>query len=474
MEDLLAKYIGSEKYIQSVYLYDSKGREFLSGSSSNSLDERKRATIFKLAESYEGENYWMEVEGSNGYLLSVRLIRSYDNLNFESIGNLLVRVNLDKIVSDLPGEKTGDFVISKKAKIIYSGKETDYLNEYPFLAKNQQGYSIEKINGKSFFISQVTTEFADWTYWNIIPFKTMFSKITTAKYSFILVFMLMFLILISLCFKFFRRITNPIRALADIMQKVQKGNFNVVNSSSYSMEYEDEVGILYRNFKTMIEKIDELIQENYMKQLLIKETEFKAMQAQINPHFLYNTLETINWLAKTNKQKQISSMVEALGNLMRSSINFKRDIIKLEEEVEIVESFLIIQKYRFDDKVDFQMEIPSNLMQCKIPKLILQPLLENSFKHAVETSIYMSVIKLYAYQEGEKLFIRIEDNGPGIDPLIIQKVKEGKANPKGNGIGLNNIDTRIKIFAGENYGLRIENLSGKGTAITVILPFQTE
>jgi two-component system, sensor histidine kinase YesM len=474
IEDKLVKYVGSEKYIQSIFLYDSAGREFLAGSSSNRLKDKDLA--LNQADKYEGENQWMELDGDNGYLTSVRLIRSYENLSFEKIGKLLVRVNLDTIVSDLPkpnGDWAGNIVISDRDHVFYSEKGMDDLNNNHFVAKNEQGYGIEKINGERSFVNHFTTDFEGWTYWSIIPFNKMFSKITAVKYSLVLVFMLMFIILISLGFNFLRRITNPILELAGTMQKVQNGNFNIVNSLIPSKIYEDEVGILYRNFKTMIQRIDELIQENYSKQLLIKETEFKALQSQINPHFLYNTLESINWLAIINKQKQISSMVEALGNLMRNSINFKEDIITVEEELEIVNSYLTIQKYRFDDRLEFQLGVPSHFMKCRIPKLILQPLLENSFKHAVETSVYTSVIKLEAYQEEGKLFIRVEDNGPGIDPLILEKVKEGKVKPKGTGIGLNNIDNRIKLFTGEEYGLRIENLLGKGTAITVVLPFQS-
>lgn len=127
-------------------------------------------------------------------------------------------------------------------------------------------------------------------------------------------------------------------------------------------------------------------------------------------------------------------MVEALGHLMRNSINFTEDIITLEEELDIVKSYLTIQKYRFDDRLEFQLDIPSNCLKCRIPKLILQPLLENSFKHVVETSIDTSVIKLQAYQEEDKLLIRIEDNGLGIDPLILHKVKEGTVKPRGTGM----------------------------------------
>jgi two-component system, sensor histidine kinase YesM len=473
IENELANYAGSEKYIQSILLYDSNGREFLAGSSSSPLLQSDKDAALKTARKYKGENHWIEIDGYNEFLISVRLVRSYENLNLRPIGTLLIRVNLDKIVGGLPltrGEAAGNILISNGDQVFYSAKGTDGLDGYPFGAAAGQGYRIEKINGERVFVNHLTTRFENWTYWNIIPFNQMFSGIAAAKYSIIFVFLLMFFLLITLGFKFLRRITIPIEELAITMQDVKQGDFQAVDALNPSLIYEDEVGVLYRNFITMIQRIDELIQENYAKQLLIKETEFNALQAQINPHFLYNTLESVNWLAKANKQQQISNMVEALGHLMRNSINFKEDIITIEQELQIADSYLTIQKYRFDDRLDIQMDIDLSLMGCKIPKLTLQPLLENAFQHAVEPSLDVSLIKLAVCSDGQHLLVRVEDNGQGVDPGILAMLKAGEFKPKGTGIGLNNINERILLSFGEPYGLKIENLSGQGTAVTVVLP----
>lgn len=473
LEEELANYVGSEKYIHSIYLYDSSGREFLAGSSSKPLGEKEKRIAMYNADRYEGKNFWMEIDGVDEFLTSVRLLRSYENLNFERIGKLLIPVNLDKIVTGLPltqGAVGGNIIISNSSQVFYSQKGTHDLADYDFISKKGQGYGIEKINGERYFVNHIATNFEDWTYWNIIPFNAMFSKITAVKYSMVLLFTFLFILLISIGFGFLKRITNPIEELASTMQEVQKGNFLAVQSLKVEEMPEDEVGTLYRNFKTMVQRIDELIKENFSKQLLVKETEFKALQAQINPHFLYNTLESVNWLAKTNNQQQISSMVEALGHLMRNSINFNEDIITVEKELEIVRSYLTIQNYRFGDRLDFQMDISASVLNCRIPKLTLQPLLENSFQHAVEPSLEVSTINITAVKMEEYLYIRVEDNGPGIDPNTLLYIKKGIIKPKGTGIGLNNIDQRIKLGFGEQYGLKIENLDGKGTAVTVILP----
>jgi two-component system sensor histidine kinase YesM len=166
-------------------------------------------------------------------------------------------------------------------------------------------------------------------------------------------------------------------------------------------------------------------------------------------------------------------MVEALGYLFRHSISFKEDVITLENELEIVQNYITIQQYRFEERLEFQMEVPSELMQCAIPKFTLQPLIENAIHYALEPSIESCLITIKAYLQKGILFIRVEDNGPGIDPLLLEKLKKGIVKTRGTGIGLKNIDDRIKLGFGEEFGIKVENLSGKGTAIIVVLPFHT-
>lgn len=473
--ELLAGYVGSEIYIQSIYLFDSKGRQYLAGSSSEPMREMEKYNSIQKASKREGGNFWVEGDGSNRFLTSARKIRSYQNLNFENIGNLLVRADLNKIVSGLPkphGKVDGNIIISNGKHVFYSEKPLGGFKDFDFSIKNNQGYNIEKINSERYFINHIKSPYDSWTYWSIIPYDQIFAKITLTKYSIVLLFLLMFMVLISFGFKFSRRITTPIEDLVRAMKQVQKGDFKVVAQMNHSLIYEDEVGILYRNFKIMVERIDELIKEIYTKQLLIKETEFKALQAQINPHFLYNTLESINWQAKANQQHEISNMVESLGYILRHSINFKKSIITLENELEIVQNYITIQKYRFEERLDFHMDIPPELMECSIPKLTLQPIIENAIQHALEPSLEPCLIKIKAYEQNDTLFIRVEDNGPGIDLIFLKQVKEGKVQSRGNGIGLKNIDERIQLGFGDQYGLKIENMPDKGAVVTVVLPFQ--
>jgi len=236
----------------------------------------------------------------------------------------------------------------------------------------------------------------------------------------------------------------------------------------------DEVGLLQRTFRQMITQINTLIKENYANQLIIKETEFKALQAQINPHFLYNSLDSIHWLAKKSEHAQISSMVVSLAFLLRSSISLKQNVITVAQELEIVNHYITIQNYRFQKRLDFHMEIPEVYHTALIPKLTLQPLLENAIQYGVETMIEPCRIRLYAEPLDGKLAIVVEDHGPGMEEYFLKQVLNGEVETRGTGIGLLNIRDRLRLAFGDDYGIQVESTVGFGTKVSVLLPLPQE
>ncbi|MFB9759242.1 cache domain-containing sensor histidine kinase [Ectobacillus funiculus] len=473
--DRLTSYAGSEKYIHSIHLFDANGREYVAGTNSAALSKEQRDLIIYQAAKQNGGTLWITPGGFNDFLFSARQVRAYENLSLDKLGTLVIHVDLEKIVRDLPKEweeTAGSIMISNGQDVFFSEKTINSFKQFDFSNKTKQGYKIQKVGGQRYFITHIQSSYADWTYWNIIPFNLMFAKVTAVKYSLIFLFILLSLFVLSLGVRFSKRITSPIEKLVAAMKHVQKGDFAIAESLPAPPLHQDEVGTLHRNFTIMIQRINELIKENYEKQLLIKETEFKALQAQINPHFLYNTLESINWLAKANQQKQISKMVESLGYLLRNSISMKEDIIMIEKEIEIVQSYITIQQYRFEERLDFSLDIPPDFQSCYIPKLTVQPLIENAIHYALEPSIEPCKITVRAFRKEACLYLTVEDNGPGMDTSLLDKIKSGQVKTRGTGIGLQNIDERIKLSFGEQYGLQIESSPDKGTAVSIILPYQ--
>ncbi|PYI55601.1 sensor histidine kinase [Paenibacillus flagellatus] len=473
--DRLFSYSGSEPYLHSIQLIDARGTEH-DGGNIVRIDPGKMRRILDTAASAMGDNRWIYPDADDSAMIAVREIRSYSNTNFDlaHLGTLVVRINIDRIVKDLASEE-GDIVLTSGEDVIFPQRPAVDAASLTSSVGPDKGYSIRDIGGEPYFVSHIRSRDTGWTYWSVTPFDRIFESILFIKRLVVIVFVGIFALVIVLGIRFSRSITRPIDDLIVRMKLAQKGNFeeaNVLAPSDVRLGM-DEIGLLHRTFRFMIERINLLIKENYANRLLIKETEFKALQAQINPHFLYNTLESINWMAKINRQPEISEMTEALGYLLRNSVDMKKPMITVGEELDIVRSYVTIQQYRFEERLRFELDVPAPLLDRPLPKLTLQPLLENAIHYALEPTIEPCRIAVRGFEEGDGFFLTVEDDGPGMPPDTLERLRSGELRTKGKGIGLLNIDERIKIAFGDEYGIRIGGGPGRGTRITIALPRET-
>lgn len=469
--DLMTDYVGSSKYIHSIHLLDVNGAEYRAGGFSSPIIYNQKEKWIEIAEENNGANQWV-TETTSNKIFAIRKIRAHKNLSLDNLGTLLMQVNLDRIVEDSISEEnkqTNNMMISSDTNRFFYKDSSIELEKIPYLPKTEVGYQIRTIKGKKYFITHSTSSHVSWVYWNIVSFDSIISKVKTTKYVMVGIFLLLNGLVLLMAIVFSGKLTKPIEQLVLAMKNVQKGNLSITNVLKPA-DSKDEVGILTNHFILMINRINRLIKENYETQLLIKDTEFKALQAQINPHFLYNTLETINWQAKINGQKDISSMVESLGYLMRNAMKMKNDVVPLEEEIFIVSHYIRIQKYRFGDRLVFREEISPNTKNCYIPKFMIQPLVENAVHYALERMIETCEINVQAFLKENILHIIVEDNGPGMEEALLEQVLKQEGKAKGNGIGLSNIDARIKLLYGDAFGLTIKSKAGMGTKVCLSIP----
>ena len=254
------------------------------------------------------------------------------------------------------------------------------------------------------------------------------------------------------------------------MNTVEKGIFDITKMDFESYHSEDEIGQLEHDFELMIREINTLINENYLKQLTIKDAKYRALQSQVNPHFLYNTLTSINALAKISKQEKISTMVEALSNLFRFSVNNDKPLIKLSDEIKILENYMAIQKIRYQSRLNYTLNIEQDYWDYLIPPFTLQPLVENSIKYGISEKRTNGFIKISCFEKNDTLFIHVADNGPGMNPNYLDNIDASSNTSNHIGIGLRNINARIKLMFGEAYGLAIKSSQGQGTTIIISLP----
>jgi two-component system sensor histidine kinase YesM len=474
--DRIIAFAGSEKYVYSMMVID-KERNVMVAGNREGIPESLQNDLVSLADEYDGSNAWMM--GGRGFsLLGVREIKSFTNATFtlESLGTLVFRVRIDRIVDDQMQDAGNEsqLIITDGKDILYP--EQPLLTESEILDEinNDKPYSIESYEHGRYFAAKFRSSYTDWTYFHITPFHQMFKRITFIKSLVTVIFIMIFVVAILFGTKLALSITRPIDRLIKKMREIEKGdldNLEELALGAIPSSPQSEVGLLHRTFKMMIQRIRELINENYTKQLLIRETELKALQAQINPHFLYNTLESINWLAKTNKQDQISKMVESLGFLLRNSISFSEQLIPLRNELDIVMSYVTIQKVRFEERLDFGIDMEPHLENALIPKLTLQPLVENAIHYALEPNIEPCRIRIIVREKNGVIYISVEDNGPGMEPDFLKQLLEGKVETRGQGIGLSNIEERIKLTFGNEWGLHIESEPNIQTSIQVTIPY---
>ena len=285
-----------------------------------------------------------------------------------------------------------------------------------------------------------------------------------------------FIIFIALSYFLARYLTRPITALSHIMAHPREKHR--VMESPY-LNRTDEIGTLYNQYRTMLEENNRYIKSEYENKMILMDTQMKALESQINAHFLYNTLEAINSLAEIEGSEDISTMALALGDMFRYSIKTKGALVPLEKELAHVQNFVAIQQIRFDNGFLFKMDVPEELLSCQILKLILQPLVENALYHGLLHCNAGSTIYLSAKKENKIICFSVADDGVGMEPEVLEQLQKmlnetpkfRELNQRENGsIGLKNINARIKLYYGEDYGLTIESEQGTGTTVQIRVP----
>ena len=264
------------------------------------------------------------------------------------------------------------------------------------------------------------------------------------------------------------RISKPLRELEGAMSAVQRGNFSpTIPDVGYS-----EIRSLSRSFSMMVSKIDDLMRQVRITEKIKRQRELDALQAKIHPHFLYNTLDSVIWLAESGDSKGVVKLVSALASLFRISIAKGHDTITLREEFMHVESYLQIQSIRYKDKFTYSMELPEELENSPTIKLIIQPIVENSIYHGIKYLQECGLITIKAEGSEGKIKITVSDNGVGMDEKTLSSLLSSTAvhSSSGNGIGLANIDERIRLSYGEEYGLSIVSELDIGTTVTITIP----
>lgn len=418
------------------------------------------------------------------------LIRAVKVDNRNIIGVLVVNVSdqyLHSIIKDEPFDTiafidSGKIVMSSDHDIQGTDISTNIAAESDTLIHNTRSSTVyndkASITITNSFLPEKTS--SKFTIVSILPVGSIVSKANKASSTGFTIIGISLIISISLIIYFSKVFSKRIIMLRREMHKVVTGNFDI----SKGIEGSDEVGELYEDLNIMIDSIQQLIHEVYEEKLQKeqlsnrqREVEFKMLASQINPHFLYNTLETIRMKAHCNKQVEIANIVKMLAKLMRRNLEVSDKLVTLESEIELVKSYLEIQKFRFGERVSYKINVSCDIQKYEVLPLLLQPVVENAFVHGLEGKEGQGSIIINVEEKESCLRIAVSDDGLGIREQELEELENKLNNFAGSGkksIGLSNVNQRIKLFYGENYQVKLTSHFGEGTTVALCLPLKKE
>ncbi len=456
--------------IYSIALFAFNGRIILD-SGLESLNEYAkfeetpwyRGAIEKDGEPYLSSSYVQNtIKGKYSWVVSM-------SKEIKDLGIMLIDLRFNRIQqlcnSLTPGKKgyifivdqLGNYIYHPSQQLVYSGIKrepiqtilrTDTLNE----------------DGRNYL--SMTSELSKWRVCSVSFDDEIMDSWRNVQYYYVLIGLIAFLIVGFATTFISQSITKPVRYLCDTMKTVETGEFRPIGNIKATSEIQE----LAYEYNIMIGKINELMQTIVTEQESKRKSDLKALQAQINPHFLYNTLDSIIWMGEMNHSEDVVRMTSALSKLFRISISRGKEIISLKDEIHHVTSYLTIQEMRYKDKFSYTIDIDEEILQCKTLKITLQPLVENAIYHGIKSVDYEGLIEITGRKVGNQIILRVSDNGKGMNKEELDSILNQNSASTKQGTGVKNVHERVRLYFGEEYGLQCTSIVGKGTEISVNIP----
>ena len=387
------------------------------------------------------------------------------DLNYSAIRKLCDDSSVGKKGYIFILDEDGNIVYHPQQQQLYNELQTEYIDE----VMNCQTDVLNMGDGDSARLYTISR--SDTTGWTVVSCSYISELLKKSEEAQIIhMLMAVVLVAIALLISSFmaKSITQPILKLQSSMALIQEGDFRAGN---VEVESRNEIGSLTETFNVMTLRIQELMEQNINEQKAKRKSEMKALQSQINPHFLYNTLDSIIWMAESGKNEEVVLMTASLARLLRQNISNEEEEISIFDEVEYCRNYLTIQKMRYKDKLEFRIDVAPEITSCQIIKLVLQPLIENAIYHGLKYKESKGLLELIGYAAGEDIIFEIRDNGVGMDEETLNHIFERHTvNYRSNGVGVYNVERRIKLTYGQEYGITYKSRSGEGTVARVCIP----
>jgi two-component system sensor histidine kinase YesM len=388
-------------------------------------------------------------------------------------GVILIDLRLDiikKITEDIKLGKNGFiYITDANGGIVYAPVNAIVYRIKAEVLDDAVSSVIKKIGQASYQIIYEQSQYTKWKTIGVFSVEETEEEIARIRIIFFGIGLLTLVLAVIAAMFFTSSIAKPLSKLRSLMKQAEAGDLTV----QFKSRYNDEIGQLGNSFNNMIREISKLIDLVYTEQKSKREAELKTLQAQIKPHFLYNTLDTIHWMAQAHGADDIEEVVGALANLFRIGLSKGKEMITVDEELEHIKSYLIIQKARYEDKLDYAVEFDDDILQYSVIKLLLQPLVENAIYHGINARRGGGKIVIIAKKRNNQLYFSVTDNGKGILPEKMREINEMLLRKKSSdhqGYGVFNVNERIRLVFGDEYGLVFHSVYGEGTTVEIWHP----
>lgn len=470
IRQILASYVLLRQEINAICIHSESGREY-------TYTKTRNGPPLDITRYIRDEKQYWAVD--KNHIVLMKKLYAFPTQSL--LGYIALDVNaksLYDIIADIDLTKSGRiFLVNEEGRILATESETlsgELLDEpyRNFLGENEAFYNNVRVGNTYYSVYNSGAISNGWYMVLAIPRDYYMRDITKLKNVIIPITLMTAFLTALLSILVSRGITRPIRFLSGAMENFGQGNFDI----NCQVDSEDEIGRLSHTFNQMVMDMNSLVNTVYEQKVMKQEAQMKSLQMQINPHFLYNTLDTINWMARIRHVDEIGDMVAALSNMMRYSLE-KKSFVRLGEEVKSLKDYIAIQNYRYRDKMVAEIEIDESLMSLYIPRLLIQPILENAIVHGIEEKLDKGHILVAARREDEDLYIQIIDDGVGMTEETMSHILREDYSMKKSGhtsIGVVNVNRRIQMIYGKDYGLLVQSVLGAGTKITIHIPAREE
>lgn len=475
----------SNNYISYISVYTNNGYNFYY-SKNGSCTGNPYTSISKLAcvqdaMNLKGKEYWTTlsndgkgilVNNSESKLTMLKGILNTNNCQVE--GLLIFCIDWDTVWSYVPRSANNMYFVTDQNGSVVSAightseisKAGDNFNNSLHGFNSTPNKSVVKIKGQSYLFTRSTTDYGNYYVISLLPLDIALQNVRNVMPMFIAILLICFIFSLIISIFTSALITKPIEKLIGAINQVKQGNFK----TKVSFCYTDEIGMLGNEYNKMIDELNQLFNKVLQLEILNRESQIKAMQEKINPHFLYNTLDSIYIKAIKFKDNETANMIYSLSQIFRLTLNSGRELISVSDEINLMENYLLLQKIRFKDKLDYSIMIEPEMLPIQIPKLILQPFVENSIVHGMGKSAAPIKIEIQGNRDGNTLNFVIKDNGVGIPPEILTEILSGTkeiTNQDSKAFAINNVKERLHLYYGENQSFQITSEEGSGVEVRI-------